>query len=116
MCTKLQLIGLFLLFKGCVAPLMLPTEQDVVRAQSDGNDVSLETLKKGYSLYQNKCGGCHYLYRPAKFSEEKWKSEMPKMSEKSKITTEEQEIILNYLLTMQKSALIHKHGIKNQTQ
>ena len=116
MCTKLQLISLFLLFQGCVAPLILPTEQDVERAQSDGKNVSLETLKTGHSLYQNKCGGCHYLYRPAKFSEEKWRSEMPEMSEKSKITTEEQEIILNYLLIMQQSALNHKQGHKNQTQ
>lgn len=60
-------------------------------------------MNTGYVLYRRKCGNCHYLYRPAEFTEMKWKSVMPVMSLKAKLSPEEKNLILNYILSAKKS-------------
>lgn len=90
---------------GCISPLLIPAEQDVSRAKVKWESVTLGSLKQGHQLYMSKCGSCHYLYRPPKFSEEKWKKEMPDMSERAKISKIEQEHILTYLLVMREAEL-----------
>ena len=92
-------IGLLIL-AGCAAPLLMPTQQDLALVSTDGYTTNLDSLREGYNLYLNKCGSCHYLYRPTKFTGEKWRKELPEMAEKAKLSPEQQELILKYLLTM----------------
>jgi len=101
---KYAMICLFTL-AGCSDTLHLPTEHDLALAPVNGNNMDIESLDNGYNLYVNKCGSCHYLYRPTRFSEEKWKMEVPKMAGKAKLSQEQQELVLQYLLTMREAEL-----------
>ncbi len=95
----IKLLSIILALAGCSAPALLLTEQDLAFAPVNGKHENSEALNKGYYLYANKCGSCHYLYRPVKFTEEKWIKEMPEMAQRTKITADEQSLILKYLLT-----------------
>ena len=102
-------IGVLLLaFAGCAAPLLIPTRQDLALAPANGNGANLDSIREGYILYVNKCGGCHYLYRPTKFTEEKWRKELPEMAGKAKLSQQQQELVLKYLLTMREAGLAEK--------
>ncbi|MBI3502921.1 MAG: hypothetical protein HY063_14110 [Bacteroidetes bacterium] len=101
--TKIIFILLGITLACCTTPLLVPNENDVSRAQTKWSGSDLASLQKGHSLYMNKCGSCHYLHRPNKYSEEKWKKEMPEMSNRAKLTGEEQELVLHYLLTMREA-------------
>jgi len=92
-----------LLVASCSVPLLVPTENDASRAQIKWNDENLAALQHGHQLYINKCGKCHYLYRPNKLSDEQWQNKLDKMSLKAKLTIEEKELILRYLITMRDS-------------
>ncbi len=90
-----------LIMSGCAPALLVPLEDDVRRANSEGNVLTLENLKQGHTLYINKCGSCHFLYRPYQFTKEKWHIEMPEMKKEAKLTDEEYKLIYNYVLIMQ---------------
>ena len=84
----------------CCSPvLMPPAETDVNTARSHWNDASIAQLKDGYHLYKNKCGSCHYLYRPDKFSAEKWTIEISEMSKKISLDSTQIALITRYILT-----------------
>jgi len=53
----------------------------------------------GRTLYGAKCHGCHRLYPPNRVAPEKWPALMEKMAVKAKLTPEEQQAILSYLLS-----------------
>ncbi|HEY4800306.1 MAG TPA: hypothetical protein VII99_14595 [Bacteroidia bacterium] len=84
----------------CSTPLLIPSEQDAARTKTTETAVTLEELKSGHELYIRKCGNCHYLYRPNRFTEEKWKAKIPKMALKAKISGDEQNRVLRYILAM----------------
>jgi hypothetical protein len=67
-------------------------------------------LHQGYELYVNKCGACHALYRPSKFTEGKWTKEVPDMATRAHITPEQSEMILRYLLTRREIMLAQKNN------
>src|ERR1043166_4722096 len=48
-------------------------------------------------LYLTKCAKCHKLYDPAKYSDEQWHKWMVKMSKKSKLTSEQSEMLSRYI-------------------
>lgn len=80
--------------------LLVPTDNDVIHAKNRWADSNMEALKVGRHLYIDKCGKCHYLYRPSKFSEEKWLKEIPDMQKKAKIDSAQVALILRYILVM----------------
>jgi hypothetical protein len=51
----------------------------------------------GRKLYVTKCAKCHKFYDPAKYSDEAWKLWMSKMSKKSKLTPEQEQILSRYI-------------------
>ena len=83
----------------CTPVLMPPAETDLLSAQKHWSDATHAQLTEGYTIYKNKCGSCHYLYRPDKYSEEKWKQEIPEMGEKAKLDSKQVELITRYILT-----------------
>jgi len=99
------LLILTLSLVGCSKTLLIPSNENVSALTLETSNTSVEDLKDGQKLYIIKCGNCHYLYRPARFSEEKWKHEMPEMAVKAKISTTDQNQILKYLLVMREVEL-----------
>ncbi len=93
------------LIVGCATPMPMvkPTQADVDRAKTKWENADLASLQLGYTIYSEKCGNCHKLYRPAQFSEKKWLNVIPKMAAKANITDNEQQLIREYLLTMREN-------------
>ena len=52
----------------------------------------------GRALYAGKCHGCHRLYAPTRVAPEKWPALVEKMGIKAKLTPDEENRILAYLL------------------
>lgn len=91
----------FLVFFYCCAPtLLLPTEIDAQRGQQKWPDMDVAQLQEAHRLYKNKCGGCHFLYRPYKYSEEKWLQLLPDMKKEAKLDSLQYELIKKYVLIM----------------
>ena len=61
-----------------------------------------DTPKRGQHLYENKCGSCHFLYKPAKYTKCEWDLHLLKMAKKSKLTAEEEKLVRDYLITYAK--------------
>ncbi len=108
---KLLLISLsIIIISGCASETMVPKPGPVAIENKMGYSCSLDSLKSGYKLYIHKCGNCHFLYRPSKFSNEKWEAKLPEMSVKAKITTGEKNLILAYILTIKKIQSDQRRG------
>jgi hypothetical protein len=52
----------------------------------------------GRVLYAGKCHGCHRLYAPSRVAPGIWPALMEKMAVKAKLTPDEENRILSYLL------------------
>jgi mono/diheme cytochrome c family protein len=52
----------------------------------------------GRAIYAGKCHSCHRLYAPDRVPPEKWPALMEKMGEKAKLTPEEEQRALDYVL------------------
>lgn len=59
--------------------------------------VNILDLQAGRKLYVSKCGSCHTLVLPEKYSADQWQSLVDKMETKAKITPDEKKLIVEYL-------------------
>lgn len=84
---------------GCTPLIAPPGEEDTITARKKWSDATAEQLKSGYHIYVNNCGKCHALYKPEQFSEKKWEEELPDMVSKSKLSPEEQELLVRFVYT-----------------
>ena len=55
----------------------------------------------GRAIYSAKCHSCHRLYKPDRVVPEKWPALLDKMSEKAKLTPDEEKAVLDYVLASQ---------------
>ena len=55
----------------------------------------------GRAIYSAKCHSCHRLYKPDRVAPEKWPALLDKMSEKAKLTPDEEKAVLDYVLASQ---------------
>lgn len=78
----------------------MPEAKDAERASASGNVMPLDTLRQAHKLYINKCGSCHFLYRPYQLTKEKWTQIMPDMKNEAKLSDEEYKLIYDYLMVM----------------
>lgn len=92
---------LMLLIAGCSPTLMIPSIKDAENATALGSTITVDELLEAHKLYKNKCGGCHFLYRPYQFTIDKWKSVMPDMKVEAKLNEEEYRLLYNYVMAMQ---------------
>lgn len=59
--------------------------------------VALKPEAGARKLYLTKCSKCHKLYDPAKYTDQQWQAWMDKMSHKAKLSSEQKELITNYV-------------------
>lgn len=88
-------------FLSCTATQLL-TAAETEFAVTNWPGTSPEELKTGLSLYRNKCGKCHYLYKPEKYSADRWNELLPGMAKKSNLSGTEEKMILKYVITKRK--------------
>lgn len=93
-------IGFPFFFYCCASSLLLPNNEDAQRSQLLWEDMNLEKLQAGHALYINKCGKCHYLYRPQRFTEGQWLKKLPDMKKEAKLDSNQYELISRYIFTM----------------
>lgn len=90
-------IILFMMACGAGSSMLRPVEADVLRMQSSGHQVSLDTLKIGFKLYTDHCSGCHNLHKPKEKSRESWEALLPEMFHRTKLAETDQELVKLYL-------------------
>lgn len=60
---------------------------------------SQEMMAKGKIIFQGKCGQCHTLYAPEKYTLEAWNKILPEMYEKAQLNKKESRFVNAYVLT-----------------
>ncbi|MCX6296062.1 MAG: hypothetical protein NTX97_08345 [Bacteroidetes bacterium] len=75
------------------------TVEDETLAKTKWDDSSLEQLNAGYKLYVAKCGGCHFLRAPNRYPEKRWLEILPIMDKKAKLSLEQSDLIMKYVIT-----------------
>ena len=74
-------------------PVQVPPKIASVDEEKPVNDAFAE----GKSLYENKCGNCHALFKTTDFSKEEWGPIVARMQIKAKIDNEQTAKIYNYI-------------------
>jgi len=75
----------------CSTALYIPSESQQTTS------ASLSQLTEGRKLYVQKCGSCHTLYLPEKYTKLQWQHFLDEMQLKASIDNPEKEQILKYL-------------------
>jgi len=78
------LLGAGLVLGGCAGP-------------GKAADIPGDPNSPARKLYIAKCAKCHKFYDPARYPEPEWQMWMAKMSKKSKLDPEQQEMIERYI-------------------
>lgn len=73
-------------FAGCSGP-----------ARASAAPAASDEVTVARKLYAAKCAKCHQLYDPAKYTDAEWTKWMGKMSRKSKLKPEQQEMLSRYI-------------------
>ncbi len=106
--NKLTLFAFVVLLSACGATkLVTPSSADAERGSQKFPGLTIGSLNEGKMLFEQNCGKCHGLKDPTKRDEEKWNSVVPRMVKKvnkkagkEEIDGREQQMILQYLITM----------------
>jgi len=71
---------------------------------SGGPLLSDQEIAVARKLYVAKCAKCHKFHNPAKYADEEWRTWMRKMSRKSKLKPDQNELLSRYLATFRADA------------
>jgi mono/diheme cytochrome c family protein len=76
----------------CGPTLYIPTSETI-------NDpvLSLPDLTEGRKIYTEKCGACHNLKKPKKYTSQQWTKILDKMQPKAKISDKQRDLVFLYL-------------------
>jgi len=78
----------------------IPTQTDADRAAKMKPGITLAELNEGKSIFQTHCHKCHSLKKPFSKSGDEIEAALPKMAKRAKLDSHEEELVLNYLVTM----------------
>jgi cytochrome c5 len=97
---KLKVLGTFAIVgllvacsssKKAVAESKTETATEVVAVEMTPELVAGETI------FNNKCGKCHALPEPSRYSKERWVPIMNSMAKKSKLSDDDRDLVYNYV-------------------
>jgi hypothetical protein len=74
------------------AHIALPDDEIVLRT-----GLPSEQVNEARKLYLLKCSKCHRFYNPAAYEEAEWRDWMRKMSNKARLTPDEESLLDTYL-------------------
>ncbi len=84
---------------GC-ASLPHPTPDDAARAAVTWPGATIASLEADRARYVAKCSSCHALPRPDRYPAERWSRWLDQMRERAKLTADDRESVLRYLVTL----------------
>lgn len=96
------LLGTAILVTFCSSKLYIPNTENITAAKKSWPEADSIFVFQGYYLYVNKCGKCHYLYKPCNYTEKQLVHVLPVMKEKAKLSQEEYHKIEVYLKSKSK--------------
>jgi cytochrome c5 len=79
---------------------IVPAQSDADRAAKNNPGVTLADLEQGRAIFEKSCHKCHSLKRPFAHTPEEIETVIPKMAKRAKLNSQQQELVLNYLVTM----------------
>lgn len=83
----------------------VPVKADVALATAHWPGVTLDTLNRGYSIFESKCTECHEEKKPQDFGAHDWLNIMHQMGRKAKLTDAEDTVVLHYILTRREAIM-----------
>jgi hypothetical protein len=92
------LAALLLALAACSGGIPRVTPELVAHARDTWPDMDAPRLDAARSLYIARCAGCHQLYRPIDYSASRWPKLMERMAQKSKLTPDQGEELLRFVL------------------
>ena len=106
---SILILALATILYSCSAKLKELSQADAERGKQKFPAVTLASLNEGKTIYQLQCNKCHGLKKPSSANEAKWNKLVPimvtklnKKEGKDVIDSKQQEILLQYLVTMGK--------------
>ena len=87
----------------CAGQIPRPTSLQAQWAAQRWPAATPEALDQGRTIYIAKCSGCHTLRLPSVYAEERWPAILDKMQKRAKITDEQKEEILHFVLTVKQN-------------
>ena len=89
--SKLLISLSLIILMGC------STTKQVAKKEIKKEVVTIDAVKSGKELYDNRCGKCHKLFAPTDYSIKRWPGIVDSMQPKANITDEQKAQILAYL-------------------
>ena len=97
---KLEVLGIFAIIgllvacsssKNAVAESKTETVTEIVVVEMTPE------LVAGKTIFDNKCGKCHDLPKPSRYSKERWVPIMNSMANKSRLSDDDRDLVYNYV-------------------
>jgi mono/diheme cytochrome c family protein len=76
------------------------TEADVARASGQFPGITVEELNRGRSIYAGRCSSCHQPPAPTDHRVDEWPGHVAEMSERARLTDEEEALVVRYVQVM----------------
>jgi hypothetical protein len=93
-------VALCAVLPSCARPRLAPTPEDTAWAATQWPGTTDAVLEAGYAVYRKRCSGCHHLPLPDAHTPEKWTRTIPEMAGKAKLTAEQEDDVLRYILAV----------------
>ncbi len=77
-----------------------PTDGHLSRARMEWPEATRQSLERGRDLYVARCSGCHTLFAPAAYPAARWRQVLGQMAPRARLTGEESELVLHYLVAL----------------
>lgn len=107
---KKAFVVLAVFVASCSPKIMTLTQTDADRGATKFPGLTVEELKRGKAVYDEKCTMCHGAKKTSAFTEDQWRKIVPGMAKKANkdgtehISIADQGIILKYVITMGKAS------------
>lgn len=105
--------ALVLALAGCTFPGGNPYGAPSPPPPSSGAPLlSEQEIVSARKLHVAKCAKCHKFHNPAKYTDEEWRAWMRKMSRKSKLKPEQDELLSRYLALFRTDSPTNRNATK----
>lgn len=72
----------------------------LVHGGAGAAELAPKEISDAMKLYKTKCAKCHKFYEPSAYQDKEWADWMTKMSRKSRLKREQEELLTRYLETV----------------
>lgn len=96
----LVLVSMALLVACAAYKPISPMQSDVERAAKSNPEITLAALNEGKAIFEKSCHKCHSLKKPFHKTADEIEMALPRMAKRAKLDSHEEDLVLQYLLTM----------------